>query len=51
MALYRDLAAPGLPLAAIGDAVVVTVSQDRSLIRITRARDAVMKGDYVAPRR
>jgi hypothetical protein len=50
-AVYRDLAVPGLPLAAIGDGVVVTVAADRSLMRITRARDAVMKGDYVAPRK
>lgn len=50
-AVYRDLAVPGLPLAAIGDGVVVTVAADRSLMRITRARDAVIKGDYVAMRR
>jgi hypothetical protein len=50
-AVYRDLASPGLPLASIGEAVVITAGPDRSLIRITRARDAVMSGDYVAPRR
>jgi hypothetical protein len=50
-AVYRDLRAPGLPLSSIGEAVVISTGPDRSLMRITRARDAVMKGDYVALRR
>ena len=40
-----------MPLASVGEAVVITVGPVVSLMRITRARDAVLSGDYVAPRR
>lgn len=51
LAIYRDLRVEGVPLAAIGEAVVVSVGSDFSVIRVTRARDAVTAGDLVVPRR
>jgi len=51
LAVYRDLRVGGLPLTSIGEAVVVSTSASTALARITRARDAVRSGDYVAPRR
>jgi hypothetical protein len=50
-ALYRDVGAGGLPLASVGEAIVISTSASASLTRITRARDAVFGGDYVAPRK
>jgi hypothetical protein len=50
-ALYRNVRAAGLPLASVGELVVISTSPGASLTRITRARDAVMTGDFVAPRR
>jgi hypothetical protein len=50
-AVYRDIGSAGMPLAAIGEAVVLTAGKTMALTRITRARDAVLSGDYVAPRR
>lgn len=51
LAVYRDLGQAGLPLASIGDAVIVTAGETTSVVRITRARDAIFNGDYVATRR
>jgi hypothetical protein len=51
LALYRDVRVAGMPLASVGEAVVITVGPLISLTRITRARDAVLSGDYVAVRR
>src|SRR5262249_11406001 len=50
-AVYRDLRKPGLPLVSVGEVVVVAASESVALARITRARDAVFEGDYVAPRK
>ena len=50
-AVYRDIGTAGMPLAAIGEAVVLSTGKSLALTKITRARDAVMSGDYVAPRR
>jgi hypothetical protein len=50
-AVYRDLHAPGLPLAAVGEAVVVSSASSMAVVRITAARDSVVRGDYVVPRR
>jgi len=49
-AIYRDVRVPEVPLTAIGEAIVVTVSPERSVIRITKARDAVQSGDLLVPR-
>jgi hypothetical protein len=50
-AVYRDLLEPGLPLTEIGEAVVMSVGPKLSVVRITRARDAVITGDYAVPRK
>jgi len=51
LALFRDIGVAGMPLAALGEAVVISTSMTMSLTRITRSRDAVRSGDYIAPRR
>jgi hypothetical protein len=51
LALFRSLGVSGLPLAPVGEAVVITVGPTMSLTRITRARDAIRGGDLVAPRK
>jgi hypothetical protein len=51
LAVYRDVGVAGMPLAALGEAVVISTSLTMSLTRITRSRDAVRPGDLVAPRR
>jgi len=50
-AVYRDLRMGGMPLTSIGEATVVSTTAGVALARITRVRDAVRSGDYVAPRR
>jgi len=50
-AIYRDLHRGGLPLTSVGEAIVISTSGSVALARITRARDAVYEGDYVAPRK
>ena len=50
-AVYRDTGAPGLPLASIGEAVIVSTNGTTALARITRAREAIFRGDYVALRK
>lgn len=51
LAVYRDMRIPAMPLASVGDAVVVSVGSNVALARITRARDAVQTGDYMAVRK
>jgi hypothetical protein len=51
LAVYRDVRIAGMPLASVGEAVVISVGPIASLTRITRARDAVVSGDYVAIRK
>lgn len=51
VALYRDLRKPGLPLVAVGEGLIVSVVDGTPLMRITAARDAVLSGDYVVPRK
>jgi hypothetical protein len=51
VAVYRDLRTPGLPLVAVGEGVIVSFSNGTPLMRITAARDAVVSGDYIVPRR
>jgi hypothetical protein len=51
LAVYRDISVAGMPLASVGEAVVISTSATMSLLRITRARDAVHTGDFIAPRK
>jgi hypothetical protein len=51
LAIYRDLQSPGMPLAALGEAIVMSSGMSAAVIRITRARDAVLTGDYLVPRK
>ncbi|OFV94327.1 MAG: hypothetical protein A3G76_06470 [Acidobacteria bacterium RIFCSPLOWO2_12_FULL_65_11] len=50
MAVYRDLAT-ALPLAVVGEAMVISTAETTSLVRITMSRSAVETGDYVVPRK
>ena len=50
-ALFRSLGVRSMPLAPIGEAVVISVGPTISLMRITRARDAIRGGDFVVPRK
>jgi hypothetical protein len=50
-AIYRDVGVSGLPLASVGEGVVISTGSAMALTRITRSRDAVFSGDYVALRR
>ena len=50
-AVYRDVHKPGVPLAPVGEAVVVSVGRALSVVRITAARDAIDRGDFIVPRR
>ena len=48
-AVYRDLGVPGVPLSAVGEAIVVFAGQDTSVVRFTLARGAVASGDLLVP--
>lgn len=50
-AIYRDIRVTGMPLASVGEGVVVSTSHKMALTRVTRARDAVYSGDYIALRK
>jgi hypothetical protein len=60
-AIYRDVHTIGkdywavstarLPLAAVGEGVVVSTSPTMSVVQIVQARDAVRAGDVAAPRK
>jgi hypothetical protein len=50
-AVYRDLRVGKMPLASIGEGVVIAAGGSVSVTRITSARDAVLAGDYVAIRK
>jgi outer membrane protein OmpA-like peptidoglycan-associated protein len=49
-AVYRGTGAPGELEPAFGEAVVVSVFADSSLLRITEAHGAVSAGDTIVPR-
>jgi len=51
VALFRGLRTSRMPLAPVGEAIVITVGPEMSLMRITRARGAIHRGDFVAPRK
>jgi len=42
---------PELPLASVGEAVVVTTAPTLSVVRITAGRGAVYSGDLIVPRK
>jgi hypothetical protein len=50
-AVYRDPHTAGLPLASVGEGVVLSVGKSMVLTKITRSRDAIVTGDYVVPRK
>jgi hypothetical protein len=50
-AIYRNVNVPGLPLAVVGEAIVVFTEPDTSVVRLTRTRDAIYGGDFLIPRR
>jgi hypothetical protein len=50
-AIYRDVGVFGMPLAALGEAVVVNIGKDMALVLINSARAAVHTGDYLVPRK
>jgi hypothetical protein len=49
--IYRDVGIAGLPLTSIGEGVVVSTGSAMALTRVTRARDVVYSGDYIALRK
>jgi outer membrane protein OmpA-like peptidoglycan-associated protein len=49
-AVYRGASDPGVPPVPFGEGVVVSVFADKSLLRLTEARDAVFAGDTLVPR-
>lgn len=51
VAIYRDVGVSGLPLASIGEGVVISTGTAKALTRITSSRDAVYSGDYVVLRK
>ena len=50
LAIYREVDDESVPLAAVGEAIVTAVYRDASVVRVTRARDAIFSGDLVVPR-
>ena len=50
-AVYRDVRTAGMPLAAVGEGVVLAVGKSMSVARITKSRDAIIAGDYIVPRK
>ena len=50
-AIYRDLRVDGVPLAPVGEAIVVLSDANTAVIRLTSTRDVVRQGDLVIPRK
>jgi hypothetical protein len=50
-AIYRNVNVPGLPLAVVGEAIVVFADPETSVVRLTRTHDAIYSGDLLIPRR
>lgn len=51
LAIYRDIRTKDLPLASIGEGIVISTTASTSVMRITLARDAIETGDVVVPRK
>ncbi len=50
-AIYRDVHVDGVPLTAVGEATAVSIGKRLALVHITSARDAIISGDIVVPRK
>jgi hypothetical protein len=50
-AIFRDVGIKGVPLASVGDGVVISTSHAMALTRVLHARDVVFAGDYIALRK
>jgi hypothetical protein len=50
-AVYRDLGVSGVPLAAVGEAILISVGEKTSTFRLTESRDAIVSGDLLIPRK
>jgi hypothetical protein len=50
-AVYRDLKVDGVPLAPVGEAEVVSISESTALVRLTMTKDSVKSGDLLIPHR
>lgn len=50
-AIYRDVKVDGVPLAPVGEAIVVSIGDHAALIRVTKVSDSVNVGDLLIPRR
>lgn len=51
LAIYRDTRTKDLPLASIGEGIVISTAPSTSVMRITLARDAIETGDVIVPRK
>ena len=51
LAIYRDLKTTGLPLAPVGEAIVISAAPSTALIRITFSKDVVRTDDFIVPRK
>jgi hypothetical protein len=49
--IYRDAGVGGMPLNNVGEGVVIAIGSAMAQARITRTRDAVFSGDYIALRK
>jgi hypothetical protein len=49
--IYRDVGIDHVPLASIGEGVVISIGSSMALTRVTSARDVVYSGDYIALRK
>jgi hypothetical protein len=50
-AIFRDVGIKGLPLASVGEGVVISTGHAMALTRVLRAHDVVFSGDYIALRK
>jgi hypothetical protein len=50
-AIYRDVHIQGVPLSAVGEAIVISADDSSAVLRLTDTRDAVQSGDLLIPRK
>jgi hypothetical protein len=46
-AIYAGNVRQPLPLAPVGEVIVISIGEDTALVRVTQSRDAVQYGDYL----